>query len=103
MTKINVHQSVYHRNGVSGVGFYAIRFDYTEDGRKRQAIATVSAGDVESIRTKQPHDPQTRVLMLDPLDKTDITETMRGDHFHEALVKWILNHESNAFSWRMQT
>jgi hypothetical protein len=89
--KLTVHKVVAHRNGICGVGFYAVSFSYVENGKYRNAIATVSYDDLEAKFAKEPHDPQTRVLMFRE-DNTglDIEETMRGDHFHNDLCKYLI-------------
>lgn len=80
----------YHRNGISGVGFYAIEFKYLENGKERHAIGTVSSDDIKAIRDGTPYDPETRILMLGEDGGVDIEETMRGDHFHNQLCKFIM-------------
>jgi len=91
---ITVHNHRFHRNGVCGVGFYAVNFSYTEGGVLRSAYATVSCQDLEAVRTKKLHDPETRVLMINPnTGSIDISETMRGDHFHDDLCKYLIKAE----------
>lgn len=95
---LTVHQAVYHRNGITGIGFYAITFAYVEDGITREAIATVSDDDVQKVRRNQPHDPSTRVLMFQDNGSglLDISRTMRGDHFHPNLCRYLIGHEDQA-------
>lgn len=91
-TKFKVFDTQYHRNGVSGVGFYAIHFSYVEDSVTRNAIATVSSNDFDKYLNKEPYDPETRVLMFGPLGGIDISETMRGDYFNDQLMDHIKKH-----------
>lgn len=90
LEKFKVHgDPVYHRNGIGGIGFYAVVFSYEEDGIQRSAVATVDANDVDAAEEGKLHDPGTRILMVCPAGGIDIEETMRGDHFHEALCTAI--------------
>lgn len=90
--KIEVNKAVYHRNGITGIGFWAIHFNYSEDGRREEAIATVDDDDVG----KKKVNPGTRILMLDENGYVDLERTMRGDHFHNALCDWIIKEARNA-------
>jgi hypothetical protein len=92
LNQFTVHRCVYHRNGISGIGFYALHIEWPEDGytHLREAVVTVDGHDVDNFRDKKPHDPATRVLMLDNVGGVDIDDTMRGDWFHEALINWII-------------
>ena len=39
-----VHQVDYHRNGISGIGFYSVRYDWADyDGVPRRMLATIEA------------------------------------------------------------
>lgn len=90
--KIKVQRCDYHRNGITGISFYAVWFTYTEDGIKESAVATVDADQVEKERCggAQNYNPGTRVLMLDEVGGVDLQRTMRGDHFHKELCEWII-------------
>lgn len=98
MQNLKVHEKVYHRNGISGIGFYAVEFSYEEDGEEHHAIATVDAYDVENLRDggKKLNNPGTRVLMLDESGYVDIKRTMRGDHFHKQLCDYIIKEMKDA-------
>ena len=38
-----VHQIDYHRNGISGIGFYSVRYDWADyDGVERRMLATIT-------------------------------------------------------------
>ena len=91
-TKFTVINHAYHRNGISGIGFHALHIKWPEEGyvADREAVVTINGFDVENRITKKPHDPDTRVLMLDEMGGVDIEQTMRGDHFHEALIDWLI-------------
>jgi hypothetical protein len=96
--KIKVINAVGHRNGICGIGFYAVDFTFHEDGKTREAIATVSFQDVENFRKNKPHDPSTRVLMLCDAGGVDIEQTMRGDHFHDELCKFLIAGEDKLWT-----
>lgn len=90
---IKILESHYHRNGISGVGFYATSITWVEDGKVNNAVATVSASDVEDWKAKRPHDPQTRVLMIRHTPtggSVDLADTMRGDWFHDEMCKQLV-------------
>ena len=99
LKNLQVSQSVYHRNGISGIGFYALAFSYEEEeenGKIYTAIATVSERDLENFRGDHSHDPDTRVLMLTQVGSIsgiDLTATMRGDYFHVDLCRWLIEQE----------
>ena len=85
-----VIKGVYHRNGISGLGFWAIDFTWIEDGEQRHAIGTVASDDVEKgLPEGLSYNPATRIIMLNKANEPCIEETMRGDNFHEPLVEWI--------------
>jgi hypothetical protein len=88
--KLKVLNCVYHRNGITGIGFYAVEFKYQEDGKERHGVATIDSYDVDKIKHKEPHNPGTRILMLDEAGGVDLEQTMRGDNFHDDLCKWII-------------
>jgi hypothetical protein len=94
ITNIHVIQYVHHRNGMSGVGFYAVNFFWKETPRGAQfeSIATVSTDDLESFRNGVDHDPDTRVLMIRD-GGVDIEQTLRGDNFHKALCEYLIKAE----------
>jgi hypothetical protein len=86
------HHIEYHRNGIAGLGFYAVSFTYEEMGEKITAIATVDANDVEAYAKQEPHDPGTRVFRFGRTGGINLAEHMRGDHFHDALCEAIVKH-----------
>lgn len=88
--QLKILNCVYHRNGIGGIGFYAVEFTYVEDDKERHAIGTVDTFDVDALRKGEPHDPGTRIIMLNAANEPIIEETMRGDYFHEELVKHII-------------
>lgn len=92
-TEFEVKQCVWHRNGISGKGFFALHILWPENGQIREAFATVDGEDIEAFYNSKHVDPATRVLMVRDNGSLDLDETMRGDFFHEALVKWI--HENH--------
>ena len=76
---------IWHRNGVCGLGFYAIRFSAAwDDDRDRHYVAQVfQDGGGEKAYG---------VFELDGQGRPDLTRTMRGDYFIEALTHAIRLH-----------
>ena len=95
MMKIQLLQTpVYHRNGISGKGFWALSIRWTEDHMPLQyAIATVDGEDVHDWVEGKSHDPATRILTIGAMGGIDIDNTMRGDHFHDDLCAYIATHQ----------
>ena len=95
ISDIAVKDACYHRNGVGGIGFFAVEFSFKgDDETTRFAVATVCSQDVATAgRGLQVRNPATRVLMFRGPGALDITETMRGDCFHEALCAYLLKKE----------
>ena len=96
ISDITVKDACYHRNGVGGIGFFAVEFSFKgDDDSTRFAVATVCSQDVATVgRGMQVRNPATRVLMFgERAGVLDITETMRGDCFHEALCAYLLKKE----------
>jgi len=89
--KLTINNCIYHRNGISGIAFYAVEFYYEEKDEKGNGIATIDADDL--VR-KEPYNPGTRILMLDPWTGGIVVEqTMRGDNFHKPLCEAIRKHQ----------
>lgn len=100
MLDIKVTECYYHRNGISGVGFYALSFNWTEHlNDQRYAIATVSSDDFERYMKKKNCNPETRVLCFGHTGGVDLNNTMRGDYFHEALCEWLVLNPNNRVSF----
>jgi hypothetical protein len=91
--QMSVIDCAYHRNGITGVGFYAIEFTYIDEEQYEQhALATVDADQIEAVRNgkRDFYNPGTRIILLDESGCPDIKMTMRGDHFHGELVTFLL-------------
>lgn len=76
---IAVQEVAYHRNGVGGAPFYAVRFQWTDDDHKpRQMVGVVF---------EEPY--TVAVLDIEELGRGNIAfaqgNSWRGDHFEEAL------------------
>jgi len=61
-----VHQVDYHRNGISGIGFYSVSYDWADyDGVERRMLATIEAPpehlswDKTTVRVIDIDEPQT--------------------------------------------
>jgi hypothetical protein len=89
-----MHDLTYHRNGITGKGFYACSFSADVDGRFEQGIATVDADDIDVSVGEKFINPGTRVLMVGNGGGIDVTRTMRGDHFHPWLREAIEEHNT---------
>lgn len=96
---ITVTECRYHRNGISGIGFYAIRFSWMDEGREDHAIATVSSEDTAKYDKKVSHNPETRVLVFGHDGGLDLNRTMRGDYFHEDLCEWLHRNPTKRTNW----
>ena len=76
----------YHRNGVSGRGFWTILFEGAKgsDIEGESFVATYFPGGDEIC---------TAVLRLDPLIAGNADNCMRGDTFHDELKALVDNYE----------
>jgi hypothetical protein len=80
--KIKLVQCEYHRNGICGLGFHAILFDWKDGKMKRRMLATLS------------HEPGAcAVLEVAPLS-TEVgvkfgTNSWRGDDFEKELRRLV--------------
>jgi hypothetical protein len=92
LTIDHVHQCEYHRNGTSGIGFWAVIFDAHYDDRPpSRFIASVFADDVDR-RHEGFINPHCAVYDLGLLAETGVTfglNSWRGDHFFDALCDVI--------------
>lgn len=93
VTITSVEQCAYHRNGVGGIGFWAIIFHSPNDlNEDRRFLATVAAHDVEDHTAGRPVDPHVTVICLDLLDEYGVTfgpNSWRGDAFFAPLCEVI--------------
>jgi hypothetical protein len=77
----------YHRNGISGIGFWTIIFEASDESD--------CAGQT-FVATYFPNDENecfTAVLRLNDLTKGNSGGCMRGDHFHDELKTLVDNYE----------
>ena len=79
-----VHQVDYHRNGISGIGFYSVRYDWADyDGVERRMLATIEAPpehlswDHTSCRVIDIDEPET---------------SWRGDQLAPKIVNIVVKH-----------
>ena len=77
-----VHQIDYHRNGISGIGFYSVRYDWADDdGVERRMLATVErppehlSWDHTRVRVIDIDEPQT---------------SWRGDRMADLIVHMVV-------------
>lgn len=79
---IRVSQIEWHRNGIGGVGFHAVLFDFAEDGeRSERFLASVF-----------PDHGHISVVSLDRIAQVGVRSgenSWRGDRFEPALRKAI--------------
>lgn len=86
-TSITVHQVEYHRNGVGGMGFYAVIFD---DGENGPMIGTVFADDLDRTQSTAFFNAHCAVFSLELLpDVTFGENSWRGDHYFDFLVEAV--------------
>lgn len=100
--QIEVHEIAYHRNGVAGVGFYAVTFtDHDVDGEPVKFVATVfppdpitdgpDEGEPDWGETQGFHNPRIAILALDLLPSVTFAHnSWRGDRYCGALYAAIL-------------
>lgn len=93
LDEFRVISSVYHRNGITGVGFHALNIIWQEpEMGELEAVVTVNHDDVKAYKAGRRVNPDTRALMIRD-GGVNIELTMRGDWFHEPLVKWLIAKE----------
>ena len=74
----------YHRNGISGIGFYSVRYDWADyDGVERRMLATI-----ESPPEHLSWD-HTRVRVID-IDEPQTS--WRGDQLAPKIVNMVVKH-----------
>lgn len=77
----------YHRNGVGGAGFWAVRFTYPQS----------DVGATEFIGIVQDGAGHEEVYVIDP---SNLGNTMRGaDWFGDALKRACVARRDEAFGW----
>lgn len=97
MSTIEVTQVEYHRNGVGGEGFYAIRFTDPEEGAM---LGVVFPPDPVDAETGEPdwkglHNPRVAVFKESLLpDVTFGVNSWRGDNYSSQLYDAIKQHHS---------
>jgi hypothetical protein len=88
----------YHRNGISGAGFFLVQFRY-KDGRKLRNMAAVCMTDPGSDTGEAPAKlgPYGAVACA-VIDRDNPNMTWRGDHFapelYAAIQKWDENRQA---------
>ena len=77
----------YHRNGISGEGFWTIIFEGAKgtEAENKSYVATFFPNDEAECRTA--------VLLVDDLIRGNAKGTMRGDYFHDELKALVDNYE----------
>jgi len=79
-----VHDITYHRNGISGIGFYSVRYDWADyDGVERRMLATI-----ENPPEHLSWD-HTRVRVID-IDEPQTS--WRGDQLAPKIVNMVVKH-----------
>lgn len=82
---IKVESVVYNRNGVSGYGFYSVKFtSVIENGEKVNFIAVVDVRDADA-NGKTIFD-ESAVYVITP---NEIESCWRGSYFADAVIKAI--------------
>jgi len=85
LDEIDVQEIAYHRNGVAGYPFYAVRFRWSVDGKAENFLGTLFDGD-----------GQCSVISLDRIAQHGVAfgpNSWRGDvverRLRAAVKKWI--------------
>lgn len=88
MTELKIVDVAFHRNGVGGVGFYAVLFDDKENGRM-----------VASLFDSPGYCAVYQVEMLSNGDVKFGSNSWRGDHYESqlrpAVKKFLKTHGTN--------
>lgn len=93
---IKVNAAQYHRNGISGIGFYAVRFTFIDDEAKtRSAIATIFNNDSDDAKVTG----HCAVLVENSQGHIDISDKYRGDHFEAELRKFLVSEAGINMCW----
>jgi hypothetical protein len=95
---IEVHELAWHRNGISGEGFFAVTFTADADGEQTKFVATVfppgdgtSEPDWGAYERGDWDNPRVAVLALDKLPSVEFgVNSWRGDNYAPALYRAIL-------------
>ena len=98
MTNMKLTAIAYHRNGVTGAGFYAIAFTNREGNRTHRMVATVFGADDDAHYGRvAPCNGQVAVLDADLAAAgqvgRDDKNTWRGDNYEPQLRQWIAAHQ----------
>jgi len=79
-----VHQVDYHRNGIGGIGFYSVRYDWADyDGIERRMLATIEAP------PQHLSWDDTRVRVID-IDEPETS--WRGDRLAPKIINMVVKH-----------
>lgn len=86
---IKIVQCSFHRNGISGNGFYAVLFDWTQDGTTNRMVATVfdEPGSVAVLMVSGLSDERIGVKFGH--------NSWRGDNFEADLRRLIDEQKTN--------
>ena len=80
-----VHQVDFHRNGISGKGFYSVRYDWADyDGVERRMLATIEVDDSEDFDELLP------VASCRVLDIDEPETSWRGDSLAPKILHMIV-------------
>ncbi len=84
INEIEIQECSYHRNGISGLGFHAIRFRFKPDDSDHPE---------NFVATLFEEQGACAILSLDRIDNRGVAfargNSWRGDHFEEPLRKYV--------------
>ena len=84
-----VHQVDYHRNGISGHGFYSVRYDWADyDGIERRMLATIEA---------PPEHLSWDHSSMRAIDIAEPEPSWRGDRLAPKVINMIVRHNNKKF------
>lgn len=103
--QITIHEVDYHRNGIAGVGFYAVAFtdhDAEHGPAGRTFVATVFPPDPHTEGPEKgepdwdsPHNPRIALIAVDLLPKVTFgINSWRGDNYQATLYAAIQDYRS---------
>jgi hypothetical protein len=82
-TTSKIHSINYQRNGVCGIGFYVVRFDWRDDGDGGDGALRRMIGHVHPACDHDGNETRPEYYGVTDIDEP--TECWRGDHFIDRL------------------
>jgi hypothetical protein len=97
--EITINSVGYHRNGVSGTGFYVVAFTSKEDNETLSMLGVVFPKYDKDGYIKDEHTPETAVICVSPTVNTVERCFCGADFFGPVLNIAIKKFEKNGYKW----